>query len=125
VEKLALLLTHILPVPVMMLAANRRSTGVGVRPRGDRIEITVDFTPSAALMIATATLITGIVREVMTWPTFELESWSGGDAGRRGVPPGPHTSRKGWLARTRAASRATPSPPTWTRPAGARCDGDA
>jgi hypothetical protein len=99
VEKLALLLTHILPLPVMMLAANRRSTGVGVRPRGDRIEITVDFTPSAALMIATGTLITGIVREVMTWPTFELEMLE-----RRQVPvvegfrPIPHTSRKGWLA---------------------------
>jgi hypothetical protein len=73
VEKLAMLLTHLLPVPVMLLAANRRSTGVGVRPRGDRIEITVDFTPSPALMVATATLITGIVREVMRWPSFELE----------------------------------------------------
>src|SRR5262245_36609355 len=43
VEKLALLLAYILPVPVMLLATNRKSTGVGVRPRGDRIEITVDF----------------------------------------------------------------------------------
>jgi hypothetical protein len=99
VEKLALLLTHILPVPVMLLAANRRSTGVGVRPRGNRIEITVDFTPSAALMIATGTLITGIVREVMTWPSFELEMLD-----RKEIPvvagfrPIPHTSRKGWLA---------------------------
>ena len=31
---LALLLSYILPVPVMLLAANRRSTGIGVRPRG-------------------------------------------------------------------------------------------
>jgi len=77
VEKLAVLLTHILPVPVMLLAANRRSTGVGVRPRGDRIEITVDFTPSAALTIATGTLITGIAREVMRWPSFELEMLDG------------------------------------------------
>ncbi|HEU0079230.1 MAG TPA: hypothetical protein VFQ76_16365, partial [Longimicrobiaceae bacterium] len=53
VHKLALLLSYILPAPVMMLATNRRSTGVGVRPRGDRIEITADFTPSASLMIAT------------------------------------------------------------------------
>src|SRR5687768_7412123 len=72
VHKLALLLSYILPAPVMMLATNRRSTGVGVRPRGDRIEITVDFTPSASLMIATGTLIVGIVREVMTWPSFDL-----------------------------------------------------
>src|SRR5438132_10409402 len=39
VGKLALLLSYILPVPVMLLATNRRSTGVGVRPREDRIEI--------------------------------------------------------------------------------------
>ena len=64
-SKLAMLLTYILPVPVMLLAANRRSTGIGARPRGDRIEITADFTPDAALMIATATLIVGIAREVM------------------------------------------------------------
>ncbi|CAN5627273.1 hypothetical protein BH23GEM6_BH23GEM6_03650 [soil metagenome] len=100
VDKLALLLTYILPVPVMLLAANRRSTGIGVRPRGDRIEITADFTPSPSLMIATATLITGVVREVMTWPSFELEMLE-----QNGIPvidgfkPVPHTSRKGWLAR--------------------------
>ena len=100
VHKLALLLAYILPVPVMLLAANRRSTGVGVRPRGDRIEVTVDFTPSAELMIATGTLITGIVRDVMTWPSFELNELE-----RHGVPtirgyhPVPHTTRKGWLAR--------------------------
>jgi hypothetical protein len=100
VEMLALLLAHILPVPVMLLAANRKSTGVGVRPRGDRIEITADFTPDAALMIATGTLITGIVRDVMTWKSFELSELEAQD-----IPvierfrPMPHTSRKGWLAR--------------------------
>jgi hypothetical protein len=100
VEKLALLLSYILPVPVMLLAANRRSTGIGVRPRGDRVEITADFTPSSSLMIATGTLITGIVREVMTWPTFELKAIDGERLPRiRGFKPMPHTSRKGWLAR--------------------------
>jgi hypothetical protein len=100
VEKLALLLTYVLPVPVMLLATNRRSSGVGVRPRGDRIEVTVDFTPSASLMIATGTLITGIVREVMTWPSFELEMLErAGLPVIRGFRPIPHTSRKGWLAR--------------------------
>jgi hypothetical protein len=100
VEALALLLAYILPAPVMMLAANRRSTGIGVRPRGDRIEVTADFTPSASLMIATGTLITGIVREVMTWKSFELETLE-----ETGLPvirdfsPMPHTSRQGWLAR--------------------------
>jgi hypothetical protein len=100
VQKLALLLSYILPVPVMLLAANRRSTGIGVRPRGDRIEITADFTPSASLMIATATLITGIVREVMTWPSFELDVLDEKELPvLRDFAPVPHTSRKGWLAR--------------------------
>jgi hypothetical protein len=100
IEQLASLLTYILPAPVMLLATNRRSTGVGVRPRTDRIEITSDFTPSPSLMIATATLIVGVVREVMTWPTYEL-----GELSRHDIPvisgfhPVPHTSRKGWLAR--------------------------
>lgn len=99
IEKLALLLVHILPVPVMLLATNRRSTGVGVRPRKDRIEITVDFTPSPALTIATGTLLVGVIREVMRWPTFELSQLE-----RIGIPriagfrPVPHTSRQGWLA---------------------------
>ncbi|HEX8831520.1 MAG TPA: hypothetical protein VF705_10160, partial [Longimicrobium sp.] len=100
VGKLAKLLSYILPVPVMLLAANRRSTGIGVRPRGDRIEITADFTPSASLMIATATLITGIVREVMTWPSFELEMLDQTDLPViEGYAPIPHTTRKGWLAK--------------------------
>lgn len=99
-EKLALLLCHILPVPVMLLAANRRSTGIGVRPRGNRIEVTTDFTPDPDLMIATASLITGIVRQVMMWPDYELSQLD-----QRGIPriegltPRRHTSRIGWLAR--------------------------
>jgi hypothetical protein len=100
VEKLALLLSYILPAPVMLLATNRKSTGVGVRPRGDRIEVTCDFTPDAALMIATGTLITGIVREVMTWPSFELSELEDRDLPAiNNYKPMPHTSRKGWLAR--------------------------
>lgn len=100
VEKLALLLSYILPVPVMLLAANRRSTGVGVRPRGDRIEVTVDFTPSPALMIATATITVGIVRAIMRWPSYDLDMLD-----RTNLPvleefaPIRHTTRHGWLAR--------------------------
>jgi hypothetical protein len=100
IQKLALLLAYILPVPVMVVGGNRRSTGVGVRPRGNRIEITVDFTPDPGLMIATATLIVGIVREVMSWPSYELSLL------RKlpipiiaGVIPGKHTTRKGWLTK--------------------------
>jgi hypothetical protein len=100
VDKLALLLTHIIPFPVMLLAANRKSTGVGVRPRGNRIEITADFTPDAALMIATATFIIGVARDVMTWPSFDLAAL---DEHEFPVPrdfePEPHSSRKGWVAR--------------------------
>jgi len=103
VEQLALLLTYLLPAPVMLLAANRQSTGIGVRPRGNRIEITADFTPDAALMIATATLIVGIVREVMRWPSYALPVLDAPE--QRDLPrflgfaPVPHSSRKGWVAR--------------------------
>ena len=99
-KALALLLAYILPVPVMLIASNRRSTGVGVRPRGRRIEVTVDFTPDPGLAIATATLIVGIVREVMTWPSYDLSVLNS-----LPIPivdrvvPGKHTTRKGWLTK--------------------------
>src|SRR6185503_11071291 len=100
VEDLALLLSYIVPVPVMLLGANRRSTGIGVRPRGNRVEITADFTPDPALMIATATLIVGIVREVMTWRRFTLPQLDEHEIPVvRGFAPVPHSSRKGWVAR--------------------------
>ncbi len=99
-DALARLLTDILPAPVMLLATNRRSTGVGVRPRPGRVEVTADFTPSSSRMIATGSLIVGIVRDVMTWP-----AWTRAALARRGLPriigfrPMRHTSRQGWLAR--------------------------
>lgn len=99
VGKLALLLTYILPAPVMLLAANRRSTGVGVRPRGNRVEVTADFTPDAALMIATATLCVAIIKSVMRWPTYELDEltrYARELPMIRDVRPVPHSSRKGW-----------------------------
>jgi hypothetical protein len=100
IQKLALLLAYILPVPVMVVGGNRRSTGVGVRPRGNRIEITVDFTPDPGLMIATATLIVGIVREVMSWPSYELSILRELPVPIiAGVIPGKHTTRKGWLTK--------------------------
>jgi hypothetical protein len=100
VERLAWLLTHIIPFPVMLLAANRKSTGIGVRPRGNRVEITADFTPDASLMIASATAAVGIVRQVMTWKSFDLSELEA-----HGIPrletfaPGKASSRKGWVAR--------------------------
>jgi len=100
IKKLALLLAYILPPPVMVAGANRRSTGVGVRPRGNRIEITVDFTPDPGLMIATATVIVGIVREVMSWPSYDLSVLEQLPVPViAGVTPGKHTTRKGWLTK--------------------------
>lgn len=97
---LALLLAYVLPAPVMLVASNRRSTGVGVRPRGARIEVTVDFTPDPGLMIAAATLVVGIVREMMTWPSYELSMLEKlGIPVIKGVVPGKHTTRKGWLTK--------------------------
>jgi hypothetical protein len=100
IRKLALLLAYLLPVPVMIVGTNRRSTGIGVRPRGNRIEVTADFTPDPGLTVATATLIVGIVREVMSWPTYDLSILQ-----KLPIPviasvvPGKHTTRKGWLAK--------------------------
>ena len=100
VHALAYLLTHILAAPAMLLAANRRSTGIGVRPRGNRVEVTADFTPDAALMTAAATLIVGIVREVMRWPAYSLAAIeSHGVPRMAGFVPIPHSSRKGWVAK--------------------------
>jgi hypothetical protein len=93
-NRLAHALTYVLPVPVMLLGTNRRSTGVGVRPRRHRVEVTADFTPDPALMIATGSLIVGIIRAMMSRPSLA-----------RNVPaivgfsPIAHTSRRGWLAR--------------------------
>jgi hypothetical protein len=100
VQKLAVLLAHILPVPVLILGANRRSTGIGVRPRRDRIEITLDFTPDPGLMAATVAMIAGVVRDVIEWPSYLIE-----ELVARGLPvlreltPGKHPTRNGWIAR--------------------------
>jgi hypothetical protein len=100
IKTLALLLAYVLPVPVAVVGTNRRSTGVGVRPRGNRIEVTADFTPDPGLMIATATVVLGIVREVMSWRSYDLSAL---DARRIPVVadmvPGKHTTRKGWLTK--------------------------
>jgi hypothetical protein len=99
VDKLAYLLSYVLPVPVMLLAANRRSTAIGVRPRPNRVEITADFTPSAALMIAAGSFVTAVVRETMQWPSYERDV-----LGEKPLPvvdgyrPAQHTSRDGWRA---------------------------
>jgi hypothetical protein len=100
VKDLAWLLVHILPAPVMLLADNRRSTGIGVRPRPRRIEVTADYPPDPARLAATGAVIAGIVQATNRWRDLRVEA-----LGRRGIPvvqgftPTAHTSRKGWLAR--------------------------
>ena len=95
--KLAYLLAHVLPVPVTLLATNRQSSAVGVRPRGNRIEVTVDFTPDPALMLGTCAFIAGVVQTVVRWEDFGLRQLA-----RHGVPRimpfrlRKHSSRRGW-----------------------------
>src|SRR6201984_1279760 len=48
-RKLAYLLAHILPVPVILLATNRQSSAVGVRPLRLRLGATTVFEPGAGV----------------------------------------------------------------------------
>jgi hypothetical protein len=95
--KLAYLLAHILPIPVVLLATNRQSSAVGVRPRGNRIEVTSDFTPDPALMLATCAFVAGVVETIVSWGDFELRQLD-----RRDIPRltrfrlRKHSSRHGW-----------------------------
>jgi hypothetical protein len=100
IQKLALLLAHLLPLPVFVTGANKRSSGLGVRPRRDRIEITMDFTPDPGLMAATTALIVGIVREVIAWPSYRIDELPArGIPTVAGVVPGKHATRNGWVTR--------------------------
>jgi hypothetical protein len=100
IQKLAMLLAYLLPVPVIVTGANRRSSGMGVRPRRDRIEITLDFTPDPGLMAATTALIVGIVRDVIAWPSYRVEELEArGLPVLRDVAPGKHETRNGWVTR--------------------------
>jgi hypothetical protein len=124
-DRIARLLLHLLAFPVMLFAANRRSTGVGVRPRPGRVELTVDFTPDPALTAATAAVVAAAVLEVAGWSAHDLDELE-----RRGYPvlagfqPVPHTSRRGWLARYSCFDpdpfRLSPDEAAWTTHGGAR-----
>jgi hypothetical protein len=104
--KLAFLLAHILPVPVVLLAANRKSSAVGVRPRGTRIEVTADFTPDPALMLATCAFVAGVVQTVLRWQDFGLRQLN-----RHALPRltpfrlRKHSSRRGWRVTAESLSR--------------------
>ena len=99
-DRVAWLLAHVVPAPVMLLATNRESTGVGVRPRAPRIEVTADFSPDWSRTAATGAVIGGIVTTVSRWTDLSLDALE-----RERIPvidtfvPCRHTSRRGWLAR--------------------------
>jgi hypothetical protein len=96
-SSLALLLAHLLPLPVILLAANRQSSAVGVRPRQSRVEITTDFTPDAALMLATCAFIAGVVETVLHWPDYRVTRLDTHSLPR--ITPfrlRKHSSRRGW-----------------------------
>ena len=100
-HRLARLLPYVLGVPVMLLAANRRSTAVGARPRPGRLEITADFTPDLALTNATLAFLAGVIAATARWPESDLTPAA---FPRLRVPrlarfrPSKHSSRKGWRA---------------------------
>jgi hypothetical protein len=95
--KLAYLLAHVLPVPVILLATNRLSSAVGVRPRGNRIEVTVDFTSDPALMLATCAFIAGAMETVLRWEDFRLRQLGGHQVPRIArFRLRKHSSRRGW-----------------------------
>jgi hypothetical protein len=99
VRDLSWLLTHVLPAPVMVLGTNRQSTGVGVRPRPRRIEVTADFPMDPAHLAASGTVIAGIVSAVSDWHDLEVDALAArGIPVVRGFRPVTHTSRRGWLA---------------------------
>jgi hypothetical protein len=105
-RRLGFLLAHILPAPVILLAANRKSTAVGVRPRGKRIEVTADFTPDAALMLATCAFIAGVAGVASRWPDYELVQLEANNIPRFAhFRLQKHSSRKGWRVTTKSLER--------------------
>jgi hypothetical protein len=96
-SKLSYLLAHILPAPVALLAANRQSSAIGVRPRGSRFEVTADFTPDPALMLATCAAIAGVVEGALRWDSYAIDQLES-----HGIPRltpfrlRKHSSRRGW-----------------------------
>ena len=95
--RLAFLLAHVVPAPLALLAANRSSTAIGVRPRGTRIEITTDFTPDPSLMLAACSFAIAAAETIRSWPNYDVEQLE-----RHHLPRltpfrlRKHCSRRGW-----------------------------
>ncbi|HEY2568759.1 MAG TPA: hypothetical protein VGI25_05530 [Candidatus Udaeobacter sp.] len=104
--KLGYLLAHVLPAPVLLLASNRQSSAVGVRPRRSRVEVTADFTPDPDLMLATCAFIVGVIETVLRWESFGLKQLNG-----HGIPRitpvrlRKHSSRRGWRVMAESFAR--------------------
>ena len=68
-----------------------------MRPRITRLEVTADFTPDPALMLATCAFVAGVVQRVLCWEDFGLKQLN-----RNGIPRitpfrlRKHSSRRGW-----------------------------
>ena len=80
-----------------MLATNRKSSAVGVRPRRTRLEVTADFTPDPALMLATCAFIAGAIETILRWEDFGLRQLNPNEIPR--IAPfrlRKHSSRRGW-----------------------------
>ena len=98
-HKLGFLLAHILPAPLALLAGNRESSAIGVRPRGRRVEITADFTPDPALMLATCAFAMGAAETVSAWPDYTVRQLEEHRIPRlRPFRLRKHSSRRGWRA---------------------------
>src|SRR5438874_6268718 len=105
-NKLAYLLAHILPAPVILLASNRQSSAVGVRPRRTRVEVTADFTPDPALMLATCAFVARVVQTVLRWEDFDLRQLNCNGIPR--ITPfrlRKHSSRRGWRVTADSSGR--------------------
>ncbi len=84
-------------MPVILLASNRQSSAVGVRPRRTRVEVTADFTPDPALMLATCAFLAGAVQTILRWEDFGLRQLNRyGIARMTPFRLRKHSSRRGW-----------------------------
>jgi hypothetical protein len=77
-----------------------------VRPRGKRIEVTADFTPDAALMLATCAFIAGVAGVASGWPDYDLARLEKNKTPRFArFRLRKHSSRQGWRVTQQSLER--------------------